>query len=162
MKIGFRTAASADDMTFVLSSWLDASRTSYSAGLIAMADWYTIMWKQYEKAMCRPDMRTVVAYEKTDPGFLYGFIVADPTEQCVPQKNGGVHYWPALVLFVFVKQNYRREGIARRLFEAVGVDSARPFVYSCNTVTASRLANKVPLAKFDPLVARFPKEKTAA
>jgi GNAT superfamily N-acetyltransferase len=98
-----------------------------------------------------------VAYEKTDPDFLYGSIIADPTEQRVPDKSGSLHWWPALVLFVFVKQNYRREGIGRALFSAVGVDVTKPFLYACNTVTASRLASKAPLAKFNPLAARFPK-----
>ena len=60
-------------------------------------------------------------------------------------------------MFVFVKVNFRKRGIARGLFEAVGVDVGKPFVYASNTVTASRLASKTPLAKFQPLVARFPK-----
>lgn len=157
MKLAFRPATSPADRTFVISTWLDASRTSYSSGLIQMADWYTFQWGQYEKAMARADMRTLVAYEATDPEFLYGWIVADPTEQRVPDKSGSLHWWPALVLFVFVKQNYRREGIARSLFDAVGVDISKPFLFGCNTVTASRLTSKVPLAKFNPLVARFPK-----
>lgn len=159
MKVGVRPCETASDRTFVISSWLDASRTSYSSGLIAMEDWYTVMWPQYEKARARDGMQTLVAFEETDPDFTYGFIVADPTEQRVRERDQSIRWWPALVLFVFVKQNFRREGVARRLFEAVGIDPRKPFLYACNTQQASRLTHKVPQARFNPLVARFPKEK---
>lgn len=158
MKLAFRDATPRDVSEFILSSWLDASRTSYSSGLIPMDSWFETMRPIYERHIKRPDMRAVVAYEKTDPAFLYGFIIADPTEQRVPGKDGSFHYWPALVLFVFTKQNYRKERIARRLFEAVGVDVSKPFLYASSTVTASRLASKVPLAKYDPLAVRFDKD----
>lgn len=110
--------------------------------------------------MSRPGMRTLITHEKTEPDQYYGFIVADPTEQRVPGKDGVVKWWPALVLFVYVKAPYRRQGFARRLFGAVGIDPDRPFLYSFNTVAASRLASKTPLAKFNPLVVRYPKEAT--
>jgi hypothetical protein len=159
VKLAFRPAVTESDLTFVISSWLDASKHSYSSGLIAMDDWYAVQWPQYLKATQRPDMRTVVAFEKTDPAFLYGFMVADPTEQRIEEHGGGVRWWPALVLFVFVKQSYRREGIARGMFDAIGIDPAKPFLYGCNTQQASRLSAKVPGARFHPLVARYPKEK---
>jgi GNAT superfamily N-acetyltransferase len=162
MKLAFRPALTEPDTTFVVSSWLDASRTSYSAGLVQMEDWYPLMWSQYVKATQRRDMRTVVAYEATDPSFLYGFMVADPTEQRIEERDGSVRWWPALVLFVFVKQNYRREGIARALFNEVGVNPAKPFLFGCNTKQATRLSAKVPGARFHPLVARFPKKERRA
>jgi hypothetical protein len=161
MKLAFRPAASAADRTFVIGSWLDASRTSYSSGLIAMNDWSDVMGPQYEKAMSRPGMQSVVAYEADDPDFMYGFLVADPTEQRVKERDGSLRWWPALVLFVAVKQNFRREGVARKLFAHVGIDLSKPFLFGCNTQAASRLSHKVPHARFHPLVARFPKESPA-
>jgi GNAT superfamily N-acetyltransferase len=158
VNVDFRDAADTD-RTFVISSWLDASKHSHSAGLIQMSDWYSTMWIQYEKAMDRQDMRTIVAFEKTDPSFLYGFIVADPTDQRIPEKDGSVRWYPGLVLFVFVKQSYRREGIARQLFKQAGIEPHRQFLYGCNTQQASRLASKVPAARFNPLAGRYPKEK---
>lgn len=157
MRLAFRPPSSAADTTFVVESWLEGQRTSYSAGLVPIDDWFDTMRPFYANYLRREGMRTVVAYEKTDPDFLYGFIIADPTEQRVPGNDGSVSWWPALVMFVFVKANFRREGIARRLFETVGIDPAKPFLYACNTVKASRLASKTPLAKFNPLVPRFPK-----
>lgn len=158
MKIAFRPAVTEADRRFVIASWLDASRTSYSSGLIAMADWYDVMWPQYAKVLDRPGMRSLVAYEATDPDFAYGFLVADPSEQRVPERDGSVRWWPALVMFCFVKQGYRRSGIARRLFAEMDINLDEPFLYGCNTQTASRLSAKAPKARFNPLVARFDKE----
>jgi GNAT superfamily N-acetyltransferase len=159
--IAFRDAASPDDFKFVISSWLDATRTSHDESLIAVEDWYPVMWPQRAKVIARPGMRTVIAYEKKDAAFLYGFIVADPTEQRVPGRAGSFSWWPAAVVFVFVKQNYRKGGFARRLFEAVGVDLAKPFLFATRPPPSTHLTSKVPLAKFNPLAVRFPKEQRA-
>lgn len=137
---------------------LENQCTSYSAGLVPIEDWFTSMRPHFVKLLARPGMQTIVAYEKDDPDFFYGLIAADPTEQRVSMKDGGVKWWPALVLYVLVKQNFRKRGIARALFKAVGVDPEKPFLYAANTQQASRLASKVPQAKFNPLAVRFPKE----
>lgn len=158
MRLAFRPCTSEADRTFVVGYWLDASRASYSSGLIAMEDWNTVMGPQYLKAMQRAGMQTIVAYEATDPDFTYGFIVADPNEQRVKERDGTIRWWPALVLFVYTKQNFRREGVARGLFRECGIDPSKPFLFGCNTQAASRLSHKVPRARFHPLVARFPKE----
>jgi GNAT superfamily N-acetyltransferase len=116
-----------------------------------MSDWYATMWPVCEKLLARTDMQTVVAYEKRDPSFLYGFIAADPTEQAIADKEGAVRWWPALVLYVFIKQNYRGHGYARGLFAAAGIDPSKPFLYASNSQQASRLSTKFPLARFNPL-----------
>lgn len=159
MKVAFRNARDAADVKFALESFLETQRTSYSAGLVPIEDWFDVMRPVYAKLMQREGMRTMIAYEEDDADFFYGCLIADPTEQAIPGKEGNVRYWPALVLHVFVKANFRRVGIARQLFAAVGIDPARPFLYSSNTVIASRLASKTPLASFNPLACRFPKEK---
>jgi GNAT superfamily N-acetyltransferase len=161
MKLAFRQAESADDRKFAISSWLDATRFTQSCGLIQMDDFYPVMWPQYEKALARDGMSTVIAYEQDDPQFLYGFMSADPGDQRIPQHDGSVRWYPGLVLFVFVKQNFRREGIARRLFDAVGINPGQPFLYASNTPQASRLESKFPKAKYNQLAARFPKERRA-
>jgi hypothetical protein len=161
MRLAFRDVSSEDDERFVLSTWLDSFRTSHSAGLIQMSDFYTVMWPQLQKVCARAGMKTVVAYEETDPEFLYGWLVADPGEQRVPERDGSVRWWPALVVYCFTKQNFRREGVARKLFAHVGIDLSKPFLFGCNTQAASRLSHKVPHARFHPLVARFPKESPA-
>lgn len=154
--------ATAADRTFVADAWVSSYRTSYAAGLLDMASYHSIMWAQVERYIDRPDVRTVVACESKDPSFLYGFICADPTPQVEILDGGRQKSWPAMVLYVFVKAGYRRSGIARGLFDAVGVDPSRPFLYACKTPIVGRVATKIPLAKWNPLVARFEKGRNAA
>lgn len=158
MKLAFREPANDDDRTFVVETMLENQRTSYSAGLVRIERWFDVMRPEFTALLNRDGMRTLVAYEATDATFLYGWIAADPTEQRMVERDGSVRWWPALVLYVFVKSYYRRNGIARRLFEAVGVDPEKPFLFCANTQQASRLASKAPQARFNPLAIRFPKE----
>ena len=142
MSVCFRHATRKDE-PFVVSGWSASFRTAESAGLIQMDDWATVMHPQIRKAMKRPNVETMVAYEGDDPGFLYGFIVADRT---VP-----------LVYYAYVKQPYRRAGYARALFAAIAIDPAKPFEYACATWATVTLAEKIPYGKYNPLGARFAK-----
>jgi len=133
------------DMQFVISNWSASFKVSHSAGLIQSDDWADIMHAQLRKVIERPDTRTILAYEKTDPTFFYGFISGDTSQQ------------PAIVHYVYVKAPYRRHGMARALFAALGVDPSRPFLYTCKTAIVSKLAVHTPMARWNPLLARYPK-----
>jgi hypothetical protein len=95
-------------------------------------------------------VRTVVAYDADDtaPGIvdLLGFIVAEPDEK------------PPLLYYVLVKENFRRNGIARRLFKAVDIDPSKRFEYACSTPWCLKLAAKVPLARWRPRRGRYSRE----
>ena len=116
--------------------------------MIAMEDFYTVMWPQVEKVLDREDCRTFVAYEDDQ---LYGFIALDTNTAPLPP----------LVFYIYVKGPYRRwkpqPGIGRQLFAAAGIDPSRPFDYAYRTPEVSRLAVKIPLARHQPMLARFPK-----
>lgn len=158
--------AQPEDRTFVIDSWISSYRTSYAAGLIDMEHYHSVMWAQAERYIDRPDVRTIVAVEKKDPKFIYGFICADTTPQLERLNNGSVRIWPALVYYVFVKAASRRGkqlglpvGVARGLFDAIGIDPRGPFLYACRTPIVSTLGARIPQAKFNPLPARFGKEQ---
>jgi hypothetical protein len=147
--IAYRDAGAAD-ARFVAKSWVASYRDADTAGFVLVENWYDVMIPQVTQAMARPDVRTVLAYETTnpDPGTnAYGFIVADTVEQ------------PPLVYYVFVKAPYRRSGIARGLFAAVGVDPSRPFNYVCSTPMSHVLHRKIPMARWAPKLGRFPKSE---
>lgn len=155
MTVAIREADDGD-RTFVVENWLDSFRTAYGAGLIQMDDWYDVMRPQLQKALARPGVRTLVAYETDEPdrvADLYGFLVFDPalTDR---------HVTLPMVLYVYVKAPYRKWGYARRLFAAAGIDPHEPFFYACRTEAVGRLAHKIPRAKWQPLPARFPKQQT--
>jgi GNAT superfamily N-acetyltransferase len=150
--VAFRPAE-LSDRRFIVGAWMMSFRTSHSAGLIAMDDWVGVMRPQIEKLLEREGTTTVVAYDPDEPAGLtdlQGFIAADVTPGSLP-----------LVLYVYVKEPYRRWGYARGLFRAIGVDPERPFLYACKTAVVAELARlrKIPSARWDPLAARYPNKR---
>jgi hypothetical protein len=136
------------DLHFIADSWVGSWRDSNTTGCIQVEDWYPVMIPQVAKMRARPDVRTLIAYETGDAeriADIYGFIVADTEER------------PALVYYVFVKEGYRRAGIARGLFAAAGIDPAGPFDFVCSTPIVAQLRRKLLLARWRPLHGRFPK-----
>jgi hypothetical protein len=139
--------ATPDDRRFVVSAWSSSYKTAHTAGMIHTDDWATVMHAQIERLIARPDVRTIVAFERKDPTFVYGFICGDPTGS-VP-----------IVFYVYTKEPYRRSGHARGLFGAIGISPLGRFLYACKTAIVPTLTGKIPSARFDPSVARYPKER---
>ena len=145
--IAIRPAADHDER-FVIASWLSSWRDANAAGLIQHEDWFDVMWPQLQKALKRPDVRTLVAYETDEADHvadLYGFIAAD-TAAPTP-----------LLYYVYTKQAYRRMGVARRLFAAVGLDAHKRFEFVCKAPVPAELLTKAPLARWNPAAGRRPK-----
>jgi GNAT superfamily N-acetyltransferase len=149
MTIHHRPATSTDsDREFMVSHWSSSYKKSHSAGLIQADDWAGIMRPQIAKILDRPGMRATIAYDSDDPKFFYGFIVGD-TDDIIDTP---------VIAYVYVKEPYRRQGIARGLFSAFGVEPNQRFVYACRTGIVSKLSSKIPMARFNPLEVRYPKE----
>lgn len=136
--------AVADDSIFIDYGWLDSYRWAHAAGMIHMDDWRDVMLPQIKRVRSRPNAITIVAEE---PGALAGFLCCEP-------KND-----PPLVFYVYVKEQYRKAGIARELFRRAGIDLNERFVYACKTAVVSDLMRKAPQARFDPYAARFDEYK---
>ncbi|HVJ93288.1 MAG TPA: hypothetical protein VM580_25985 [Labilithrix sp.] len=151
----YRPPESADDRNFVISGWSSSYRTSHQAGFISMKRWPAVMRVEIEDALDRPNVRTLLAVDKKNPSSLSGFIVADTTPQFEKLERGEWKEWPAMLYYVFVKGGHRRYGVARGLFDAIGLDPRSRFLVACKTPWFTRLASKVPNAKMNPLVARF-------
>lgn len=131
--------------SFVISMWSASYKKSHYAGLIWHEDWASIAHPQFSKLLARPESQVIIAYDKDDPAFFYGFIAGD-TSESVPV----VHY-------VYCTEPYRRSGVARGLFAALDVDPERYFVHTCKTGWVHKLASKIPAARFNNLEARYPK-----
>lgn len=153
----FRTAGPAD-MRFVVDAWCRSYRDSYSAGVIQVDDWFSIMIPQFEKIIARPDVVvTIACLADAEPGAdIAGFVVADTVETT------------PLIYYVFVKDHYRKgkrlgmdAGVGTQLLRTIGVDPKMPFDYVCENLLAQRLrfAGVIPLAKWKPLNGRFPKHE---
>lgn len=142
MTIAYRPAE-LEDAPFVVSMWSRGFKSSRSAGMIADKRWARIMHPEIQEVLARPDVQTIVAYENTQPSFLYGFITASPASS------------PQIVYFTSVKEAYRRAGYARGLFAAMGIDPASAFRYTCWTSVIPKLQRAIPFAKHVPEYARI-------
>lgn len=131
------------DRNFVLGGWSSSLKHSRDAGMITSDDWVDVMHLQIAKICARPETRVLVAHGEV-PGIFTGFIAGEPDER--------------IVYYCFVKETYRGNGIARRLFEALGVDPRGRFAYPCMTRASKSAGSKIPLAIHDPAVARYPKQ----
>lgn len=148
MRLTLRPADCADmsDRSFIISTWSSSYKESRYAGIISDEDWGTVMHPQFEKHLDRDDTRAIIACDRNDGSQFYGWIAGNILERT------------PVVFFVYVKIAYRRVGIARRLFEALGVDPQRRFVYPCGMSIAIDLAHKIPLAKLNPNGLRYTRE----
>lgn len=135
--------AEPDDIQFVVSAWSRGFKDSDHAGVVDAARWESVMHTEIQRMTNRHGTRTIVAYEKRDPTFLYGFITGDTTGS-IP-----------VVDFVYVKKAYREAGYARGLFAALGVSPIEPFYFTCYTWMVDVLKAKIPAARHDPKFARY-------
>lgn len=144
--LAFRPAI-ADDMPFVYGSWLSAYRPSYAGGPVPAHLYADVYTSAIGFLLVRPTCSLVVAYKPGEvPGLadLYGFICAEPSTARGP-----------VVHFVYVRDSQRDEGIASGLFDELGIDPLRPFVFTYKTPALSDLRSKIPRARYNPLCARF-------
>lgn len=133
--------ATEEDRRFIIPAWSASYKDSHSAGMICSERWADVMHAEIRRVLDWPSTITLVAYEPKDPTFVYGFISGDPSR--------------SLVYYCYVKAAFRRHAFARGLFAAIGVDPGGHFTYGCRTAVTSRLAGKIPAARFDPSVARY-------
>lgn len=146
MRLSFRPAAGpgSEDRAFIVATWSSSYKKSHSAGIIDTDSWAAVMHPQFERILNLPDARAVIACDKADPAYLCGWIAGD-TSEAVP-----------VIYFVYVKEPYRRAGIARGLFSAFGVDPTKYFVHVCSAPSSFR--RHVAHARFNPNEVRYPKE----
>jgi hypothetical protein len=156
--IAYRPAELADAQ-FIVSTWSRAYKRSKQAGIIATEDWERVMHPQIQRLLARPTTTTIVAYENTDPDFLYGHIAGDLTGNMLfDDERGEWVFDPSpLIYFCYVKESFRRAGYARGLFAQLGVDPRRRFLFTCWTPVVAKIASEIPLAKHIANLARYPK-----
>lgn len=145
-RLSFRPATESD-MHAVVRSFLDSTRADHTSGLVSMTDWLPVMEPQVRKLFARPGSAVVVAFDQE----------ADPARDLIgwlAHETG--HPWP-YVVYLYVWHDYRRWGMARRLFEAAGVNPMSGFHHA--TWIPKPLVAKVPRARWDPLTVRFDRRR---
>lgn len=105
-----RPARYPEDLWFVLGNWKASHHRSPRAGPIPDEIYDKVMDEILKIALLRPGVRTAVMEEETSEGpILKGFAVARP---------------PDVILYCYTKQQYREQGVCRRLLQELGVDLA--------------------------------------
>lgn len=96
--------AIATDINFVYACWLRSYKDSSPISkFIERKSFFPAYQKILDRILANPDTKVCVACKDDDEDLLYGFIV----------------FAPKLVHFVYVKEDFRRFGIARRLSEQI-------------------------------------------
>lgn len=129
---------------FVLGAWSSSFKDSDEAGMLTTEDYTRIMHDQIAKICARRECRVYLAVGTGAPVFG-GFIAGEPSER--------------VVYYCFVKGQYRRRGLARQLFRALGIDPRSRFAFPCRTPSTFDLRGKIPLAIRDRAVAVYSKSE---
>lgn len=135
MTASYRNAV-VDDRKFIVSGWSASYRMSRDISLLSMKDYAEVMHARIEGVLDLPHTTTIVAHGSA----LQGFISFQA---------------PLYVLYVYVAQPFRGNGIARGLFAAAHIDPSSRFSYACRTRASWECRGKIPLAQYDPFPARF-------
>lgn len=154
MRVAHRDADLGDrpyntERRFILDAWQRSFWEAPESGFIARHTYAKVMIPELAAVVRRPGVRTVVAYDADDPGGLadlFGFVCAEPESV------------PPFVYYVYVKEAYRRHGIATSLMRAVGLGPESRFDYGCRTAVVRELERRIPLARYEHLGARFDRD----
>lgn len=133
------------DRPFVIATWSSSYKSSPYAGILFTDDYATVMHATINRVLDRPETTTLLACDRDDRDFLYGYIVGELADTPI------IHY-------AYVKTPYRRSGIARGLLAAIGVNALGRFVYTSKTEIVKDLASKMPRARFDANGIRYSKQ----
>lgn len=94
------------DLGFLYNSWLKSYRNSKLTKSWKNEAYFAAQAQTIEALLKRSDVR--VAVDPDSDGHIYGYIVRDA-------------FHPKVVHFLYVKQTFRRLGIARSLLSEIGV-----------------------------------------
>jgi hypothetical protein len=124
--------------SFVVESWLASYRASPWSGVVTN-NLYDAVYGDTIRQLFERGALCWVAHHPDDENHIIGFLVTEYTRDGVPV----VHY-------VFTKDYARRQGVARSLFAAAGIDPKERFFYTFRTGSARAF----PGGRYEPAVAR--------
>lgn len=137
------------DRGFVFHSWLKSFKNSHYAGVIPMHHYYKVYTEALNDILSREGTEVVVATnpEESDARHeIFGWCCAE---------RGPGH--PPVLHYIYMKQAFRHNGIAKEMLQATGILDAPEFWYTFRTLSWSEIVRHNPRAWHKPLFARFPK-----
>lgn len=118
--------ATSEDVNFIFSSWLKSYRSSDFAKCITDTIYFEYHHDVIENLIATSQV--IVACDKKKPHEIYGYMVAQVVDNIFT-----IHY-------TYVKQPFRRIGIADLMFKAFDHNPDHVACYSHETFMARRLA----------------------
>lgn len=132
--------AEAGEENFIYNSWLHSYRSSHFARPIESRTYYKFHHAVIERILARPTCSVLIATHKDTPTIILGYMVLDSL------TSPTIH-------FVYVKQPFRRLGIAKALLEQCrpkggGMESALEAIYTHKTQDGEGLIASTENSKF--------------
>lgn len=113
--------AIVEERRLIVSKWLDEYKRVPSAGTIPGNLFLTAYLPVLYSIMDHKDVSTTVATHAAAPDVVLGFAVTE------------VGFTRPVLHFCFVKDDYRKNGIATRLLKDAGINPKEPFFYTYET-----------------------------
>jgi GNAT superfamily N-acetyltransferase len=131
-----------EELPFVVKSWVNGFKASHWAGPLPDNLYRKVYQEAVRQLLAREGVKvTVASWDEPDsPPLVLGYLV---------HEDGFEH---PVVHWIFVKPDYRGNGLAAGMAKAAGVDSSLPFFYTHRAPIAARLP--IPGAIFRPQIAR--------
>ena len=127
-----------EDRSLILNSWLKSFRNSHETRNVPKEIYYVAQEKVVEDTI--DSVQVLVAHHLEDVDHVLGYIVFENDE-----PNA------AIIHYVFVKQPYRKFGIARSLWEQATKDASECFhthtTYTGNTILEKHKSTYNPYKK---------------
>jgi hypothetical protein len=122
----------------VVESWLASYRRSPWAGAVPN-NLYDAVYSDTIRQLVERGAALWLAHNPSRPDHILGYLCSEVTSDGVP-----------VVHFAFVKDLYRRQGIAASLFEAAGINPATKYFYTFKTGAEKHF----PGGRYQPAIAR--------
>ncbi len=120
--------ATSEDAAFIFNSWLKAYRHSKVVQSIPNEIYFNGQHKVIEGLVKRAQF--IIACNPTDESQIFGYGVGEMLESVL------------CVHFIYVKEPYRKLGIAATLLQALGHTAGSPYLYTHRTHAAEKLESK--------------------
>ncbi len=128
------------DTNFVYSTWLrNYKHSSYFAKRIKPSVFFAGHHAVLNHLLAKPAMRLSVACDKNDPETIWGWLACEPS-----------NLMQTVVHFMFVKDAFRKMGIARTLLNAAGVFDLNKTRFTHWTYPVDEFIRQYPDMLFDP------------
>jgi len=121
--------ADVKDIPFLFSAWLKSYRVAKAVESIHNNIYYAEHHKVLEHIL--QHFQVLIASDKSDDSHIYGFAVGGKIEGI-----NTIHY-------VYVKQTFRRLGIASALLKHFEIPQPTPFFYTHETPVGKSMAKKL-------------------